>query len=211
MKKLFKLVYVENNAYELTKELPSDTHRYYYWLDDVVNNWCSCEHCRSLSPSDQQTIILNTILKGIQKADPMGKLAWLSYLDALLPPKKVKPDKGLFLEYAPIRRSLNHCLWDKRVKKNKVELEHLEDMLKVFDVKEAKVLEYWTDNSLLSHWTKPPRKYSINAVVMEKDVKKYAELGFTSVTAFGCYLGSDYRKLYGLPELSAYGEILMKY
>ena len=205
------LAYVEESAYQLTLALPSDTHRYYYWLDDVVNNWCSCEKCRELSTSDQQTVILNAILKGVRRADPSGKLAWLSYLDTLIPPKKVKPDAGLFLEFAPIRRSLEHSLWDKRVKKNRGEIAFLGDMLKVFDVGDAKVLEYWTDNSLLSRWTKPPKRYALRPEVMEKDVREYVKLGFENITAFACYLGADYRELYGMPELSEYGRILNKY
>ena len=32
----------------------------------------------------------------------------------------------------------------------------------------------------------------------------YEKLGFDSITAFACYLGKDYRALYGCPELSGY-------
>lgn len=205
------LSFLAERACELTKELPSDTHRYYYWPDDVTEHRCHCAYCRSLSASDRQTIMMNAMLSGIRKADPAGRLAWLSYQDTLVPPEKIKPDKGLFLEYAPIRRSPDHCLWDRRVKRNRGELRYLEDMLRVFDVREAKVLEYWTDNSLLSNWTKPPRPFTLNASVMERDLRGYAALGFTSVTAFGCYLGSDYRARYGMPDLSAYGRLLRQY
>ena len=43
---------------------------------------------------------------------------------------------------------------------------------------------------------------------MQKDVAFYRSLGFSSITAFGCFLGKDYTDLYGAADLSAYGKIL---
>ena len=74
----------------------------------------------------------------------------------------------------------------------------------VFGTKNAKVLDYWTDNSLFSGWKYPPKPFALNAEVMRKDVAFYRRLGFSSMTAFGCYFGKDYVDLHGVPELEAY-------
>lgn len=203
------LAMLTENARRLAELLPSDDHLYYFWLDDVSNGACHCEHCSRLTPSDQQMILVNAMLKGIRQADPEGCIAYLAYLDTLEPPAHVKPDEGVFLEYAPIRRSCDHAINDPTCEKNVIERAPLEKLLDVFGTKNAKVLDYWTDNSLFSGWKYPPRPFVLNAEVMRKDVAFYRQLGFSSITAFGCYLGKEYVDLYGAPELNAYGKNLI--
>ena len=43
---------------------------------------------------------------------------------------------------------------------------------------------------------------------MARDVEFYEGLGFESITSFSCFLGADYRALYGLPPVEAYARIL---
>ena len=131
-------------------------------------------------------------------------MAYLAYLDTLEPPTHVQPDEGVFLEYAPIRRSCDHAIDDPTCEKNVIERAPLERLLDVFGTKNAKVLDYWTDNSLFSVWKYPPKPFALNAEVMRKDVAFYRRLGFSSMTAFGCYSGKDYVDLHGVPELEAY-------
>lgn len=44
---------------------------------------------------------------------------------------------------------------------------------------------------------------------MQSDVQAYREMGFESITSFGCFLGADYRELWGEPPVKRYGEILL--
>ena len=44
------------------------------------------------------------LLRALRLHDPRASLAHLAYLNSLEPPKKVRPESGVFLEYAPIRR-----------------------------------------------------------------------------------------------------------
>jgi len=202
------LAHLSRSAAELAKLIPAENHLYYFWLDDVTNYRCNCPKCRDLSASDQQLLAVNAMQRGIRTVDPEGCVCYLAYHDAMEPPKRVKSDEGVFLEYAPIHRKLDRFIDDETCPENVAERAPLEDLIAFFGTKNAKVLEYWTDNSLLSNWTKPPKAFALNAEVMRHDVAFYHKLGFESITAFGCYLGQDYVELHGEPELAAYGEIL---
>jgi hypothetical protein len=63
-----------------------------------------CPQCRGLGDSDQALILENRILKALRFVDPGAQLAHLAYANSLVPPGSVKPDPGIFLEYAPINR-----------------------------------------------------------------------------------------------------------
>ena len=204
------LAYVADASRKLAKALPSQTHRYYFWLDDTATGGCQCPACRALSPSDQQTIILNAMLEGIRQVDPLGELAYLAYVSTLEPPRAVKPSEGLFLEYAPFHRDAHRPMADPASKENAAELKALPEILKLFDPARAQVLEYWMDNSLYSGWKRPPRPFTLDEAVMAEDVAFYKGLGFGSITSFGCFLGPDYEALYGEPPLAAYGRILAR-
>lgn len=202
------LDYLGMRAAELARRLSAENHLYYFWLDDVANYSCHCAHCRDLSPSDQQMIIVNAIQRGIRTVDPQACVAYLAYVDTLHTPTQIRPDDGVFLEYAPFRRRLDRPIDDVSCPENVSERAGLERLLDFFGRKNAKVLDYWTDNSLLSGWKYPPKPFSLRADVMRRDVEFYHRLGFESITAFGCYLGRDYADLHGKPDLTAYGNIL---
>lgn len=199
-----------DNAEQLARLLPSEDHMYYFWLDDSSGGSCHCPKCAHLTPSDQQMILVNTMLRGIRRFDAVGCIAYLAYNDSISTPVNVKPDKGVFLEYAPFRRSIDYAINDSACVQNVRECAHIESLLNVFGTKNAKVLDYWTDNSMFSGWKYPPKAFKLNAEVMRSDVKFYKSLGFNSITAFGCYLGKDYSELYGEPDLEAYGQILFE-
>ena len=202
------LHYIAEQSYRLARMLPSQTHRYYFWLDDTATTGCRCPQCRQLSPSDQQLRILNAMLEGIQQADPQGMLAYLAYVSTLTPPQATRPAEGIFLEYAPIQRDFHRPLADERCAKNVAERSQLPALLRFFGARQAQVLEYWMDNSLYSNWKRPPQPFSLDKAVMAADVAYYTDLGFQSVTSFGCFLGPDYEALYGQPPLLEYGRIL---
>ena len=198
------LEYLTHRAQELASLLPTEDHLYYFWIDDVSGYRCHCPKCAELSASDQQLTLVNAIQRGVKKSDPLGKTAYLAYLDAIRVPQNAKPEEGIFLEFAPIRRKTDVSINDPACSENRQEIADLENLLAFFGREDAKVLDYWTDNSLFSKWTYPPQSFMLNSEVMRRDVQYYEKLGFDSITAFACYLGEDYRKLHGCPELSGY-------
>ncbi len=203
------LEYVAARAEQLARLLNVDSDRYFFWLDDVSGCACHCEKCRALSVSDQQLIVVNAMLRGIRRYRADAKISYLAYHEAIAAPEKVEPLSGVFLEYAPFHRNAHKPLLDADCPENVQEAQSLHPLLSYFGTKDSQVLEYWMDNSMYSNWTKPPKQFKLDEAVMQADVKAYREMGFESITSFGCYLGADYRELWGEPPVKRYGEILM--
>lgn len=204
------LDYVAERTALLASLLDTGARKHYYWTDDVSGFSCQCPQCRGLTAADQQLRLVNAMLKGLKSRDPGAKLCYLAYHDALEVPKKVEPLDGVFLEYAPIRRDHHRPISDPECAKNSAEVAPLRELIRFFGAKDARILDYWMDNSLFSGWTKPPKPFRLDADVMQADVEYYASLGFEEITSFGCYLGPDYDALYGEVGLEEYGEILMQ-
>ena len=203
------LDYVAARAEQLARMLNVDSDRYFFWLDDVSNCACHCEKCRSLSVSDQQLIVTNAILRGIRRYKASAKICYLAYHEAIAAPQIVEPLRGVFLEYAPFHRNAHKPLLDPNCAENAQEARSLQPLLSYFGTRDSQVLEYWMDNSMYSNWTKPPKQFALDEAVMQEDVKAYRSMGFESITSFGCYLGADYRELWGEPPVKRYGEILL--
>lgn len=202
------LDYVSQRTALLASLLETGSSKYYFWADDVSGYACHCPACRALTASDQQMRLVNAMLRGLRMYDKAAKLCYLAYVDALEAPKKVAPLDGVFLEYAPIRRNHHRPLNDPDCAENRREAQPLHDLIAFFGAKDARVLDYWMDNSLFSGWKKPPKPFALDEETMRRDLDFYASLGFESVTAFGCYLGPDYQALYGEPPLKGYGALL---
>ena len=186
------------NAAALGRVLSPDTHDYYFWLDDAENNRCECEKCRTLSASDQSLIVANAIADELRRFDSSARVCYLAYLGTLTPPKSVKPAPGVFLEYSPMKRDRSIPVWeDDNVKRE------LDALFDVFEPGEAKILEYWYDNSMFSNWKKPPKKFTPDNERIAREIDFYRSLGVGNVTSFACYLGADYEALYGAPDFSA--------
>jgi len=203
------LDYVAARAEQLARLLNVDSNRYFFWLDDVSNCSCHCEKCRALSVSDQQLTVVNAMLRGIRRYRPDAKISYLAYHEAIAAPEKVEPLSGVFLEYAPFHRNAHRPLLDPECPENVQEAQSLRPLLSYFGTKDSQVLEYWMDNSMYSKWTKPPKQFKLDEAVMQSDVQAYREMGFESITSFGCYLGADYRELWGEPPVTRYGEIML--
>ena len=200
--------FLADRAEQLARLLPSDTHTYCFWPDNVSKSRCHCPSCRALTASDQQLMLMHAILRGVRRADPLGMVPFLAYQDTLEPPVHVKPEKGVFLEFAPIHRRPDRPIGDASCPENACETAHLPELLTLFGTEHAQVLEYWLDNSLYSGWKYPPRAFAAYDDVIAADAAYYASLGFEKVTTFACYLGEDYRRLHGMPDVSGYGRAL---
>ena len=190
------------NAAALGRVVSPDTHDYYFWLDDAENNRCECEKCRTLSASDQSLIVANAIADELRRFDSSARVCYLAYLGTLTPPKSVKPAPGVFLECAPMKRDRSIPVWqDETVKRE------LDALFDVFEPDEAKILEYWYDNSMFSNWKKPPKKFTPDNERIAKEIDFYRSLGVRNGTSFACYLGADYEALYGAPDFSAINRV----
>jgi len=203
---------VAKNARHYAELLPPDNHRYYFWLDDG-KPVCECPQCSEYSASEQALIVENRIIKELRRFDSKAQLAHLAYHNTMSAPRKVKPEPGIFLEFAPI-----HRVWDKPLSDenasgqvdHKEYLRLLQENLEVFPADTAVVLEYWLDVSLFSHWKKPAVKLPWNKAVCESDLKTYANFGIKNFTTFAVYVDSEYLRNYGndLQFLKEYGELL---
>ena len=202
------LDYIRERSAELARIFHSDTDKYYFWIDDVASASCQCEKCRALSPSDQALTLYNAIADGLRAVNPRAKQSYLAYYATLPVPTNVKKRDNVFLEFAPLARDFDVSLFDESREKNYSQVKTLPALLDFFGRVDAKVLEYWMDNSLFSGWKKPPKELHFNAKTCKADVNRYKELGFTSITSFGCFLGEDYRDLYCDADLSEYDKIL---
>ena len=195
---------VSDGAEALYRRLNGRFDRVTLWPDDITDGGCRCESCRKLSVADQALRITNAIVKGFRRADLGAKCGFLAYQDALEVPARVRPEPGVYLEYAPIRRDSAVPISDPA---NLHETRHIKELLEFFGVQDSRALEYWVDNSRFSNWTRPPQKLVFDAEVMRQDVRYYLSLGFRDLTSFACFLGPDYIALYGPPPYREYGEI----
>ena len=202
------LEYVSKGAEKLAEALNTPSHRYAYWIDDVTDAACHCEKCRRLKPADQALMITNAVIRGLRRRDPQAITGFLAYNDAMDVPEHTLPEEGVYLEYAPINRDSDVPIGDPCSAKNRSETAKLKDMLSLFGTENARVLEYWIDNSRFSNWTRPPKKLNFRADVMKRDVDYYYQLGFRDMTSFACFLGNDYEALYGEAPIKEYGAIL---
>lgn len=198
------LQHVVKNAIELFKSLPGNPQRASFWLDDAPDAFCHCEKCAHLSPSDQQLIILNAIVDGLRTVRPDAMVPYLAYFEALPAPTQVKPHEGIYLQYAPYLRDITKPINDAENQHNGEYIAHISNLLSLFGTKESTVLEYWYDNSLFSKYTKPPKELHVDNDVVRTDIAYYRALGFENISSFACYLGQDYRELFGMPDLSAF-------
>ena len=200
------LEFVSKRAAELATSLYGSSNNFYFWMDDGRSTHCHCEKCASLSPSDHQLTVLNAMLREIRKSIPDAKLAYLAYIDTIVVPEKIEPHEGIFLEYAPFEKYTNKS-------ENAGELiareqKMLKPLLKFFGETDAKVLEYWYDNSLFSNWKKPPKLFKLKEAEMNADIAELKDIGFDSIATFGCFLGEDYETLYGEVDITPFADAL---
>ncbi len=189
------------NAAELAKKLYGTTHDFYFWLDDVQGKKCNCEKCRELSASDQQLVFSNRLVRELKKHYPDARVPYIAYLSSLELPTKVRPEAGVFLEYAPMEKYVK-----KRPDRIEVEARALEPLLEFFGRDGAKALDYWLDNSLFSGWKKPPARFVLDRSALARDLEYYKARGVENITTFACYLGEDYEALYGEPDIEGYAK-----
>jgi len=198
------------NTRGLATLLPPTTGRYFFWGDDGAP-WCRCPKCASLTESDQALIVSNHLLKVVRGWDPKARIAHLAYANTLQPPKLIKPDPGIFLEFAPIDREYDKPLAAHGNPANQRNLQALDANLEVFGCEEAQVLEYWLDVSRFSNWKKPAQKLPFYPAAFASDITTYGSRGIRHVTSFAAYIDATYVRSYGDPPLDIYGTQLRQW
>ena len=196
------------NAVAIAETLRPTTGRYFYWGDDGLP-WCRCPRCRGLSDADQALLLENHLLKALRRRDEKASLAHLAYANSMAPPTQVRPEPGVFLEYAPIYRSYDRPYAEQAGADQKDPISALDANLQVFPAESAQVLEYWLDVSLFSKWKRPAVELPWRKDVLEADLAAYAARGVRRVTSFAVYVDAEYRRRYGEPTfIQEYGEAL---
>ena len=199
---------VASNALRLARQLRPTTGRYFFWGDDG-QPWCRCPQCREFSDSDQALLLNNHLMGALLKFDPRAQLAHLAYANTLAPPKRVKPEPGVFLEFAPIHRQYDLPIAQQTGPEARDVLKSLEENLRVFPADTAQALEYWLDVSRFSRWKRPAVKLPWRRDVVEADAQTYARLGLRHVTTFAVWIDADYVKRFGEPDaIQEYGQTL---
>ena len=191
-------------AAELSQALYGSGKDFYFWMDDGRGIHCNCPKCRSLSPSDQQYIALRAALCEIRRHIPDARMAYLAYIDTIEPPTAVENDGAIFLEYAPFEKYT--AKGEDREERISREKAMIAPLLDCFGRSDAKVLEYWYDNSLFSRWKKPPARFVLDESAMRRDVSEYREMGFSRASTFACFLGEDYEELYGEADIGPFSK-----
>ena len=198
---------VTQNARRLAAQLKPSTGRHFFWSDDGFP-WCRCRRCADLTNSDQELMVANAICLALRQDNPQACVAYLAYLCSLEAPRTIKPEPGVFLEFAPIRRSLTHPIDDPSCEENRKHWDALLKLLTLFSAAEAHVLEYWLDSSLASEWRRPARKVLYKEEVVARDVKAYCALGIQSITTFAAYIDGEYVARYGDADVCGYARHL---
>jgi hypothetical protein len=190
------------HATALAKVLRPTTSRYFFWGDDG-QPWCRCPKCRELSDSDQALLLENHLYKVLREQNDKALVAHLAYSRTLAPPKQVKPEGGVFLEYAPINRRYD-IPYAQQTDRIQVDGLHVLDAnMKVFHCETAQVLEYWLDVSRFSQWKKPAVELPWNKNVLLEDLDTYYSRGIRHITTFAVWIDADYLKRYGEPTFIA--------
>jgi hypothetical protein len=194
------------NAARYARLLPSDTSRYFFWTDDG-SPMCRCPRCIELSDSDQALLLENAMLDALRAVDPVATLAHLAYLRTMAPPTQIRPQAGIFLEFAPIERRHDLALEDDSEPSHQRLLEALDANLEVFGAEGAQALEYWLDVSRFAGWNRE-RIIPIpwNSEIFGADVETYRKRGIAHITTFAVWADGRYAENFGDPPLKEYGE-----
>lgn len=86
-------------------------------LADTAYNYCECEECKKLRPSDYYVMLLNEIDRELEKRNLETKITFIAYVDCMFAPKQERLNNpGRFqLQYTPISRSYTSSITEDTV------------------------------------------------------------------------------------------------
>jgi hypothetical protein len=194
------------------------TGRYCFWIDDG-QPMCRCPQCRGLSDSDQALILENALLDTLRQVDPRATLAHLAYLNTLPAPREIRPQPGIFLEYAPIMRRHDTPFGQRDAVQDRPDApthrEHLDDLdadLAWFGADDAQALEYWLDVSRFSSWKRDKiLELPWDPQILADDLHTFAARRIRCVTSFAVWIDDAYVRRFGIPPVQEYGAALPRF
>lgn len=195
-------------AQELAKALPSDTGRYLLFGDDVAQGTCHCPDCAPFTASDQALIFANRLLTAIRRVHPVAQVSYLAYHATLNAPRAVRPEQGVFVEFAPIQRCYRHTIDDPGCAVNRTQIQALDSLLEWFGNVPLHITEYWLDASRHSGWQRPFKGIPTDLGIMQRDIAAYVRMGASSIASYAVGCDADYWKAYGEPPVQQYGRAL---
>jgi len=79
------------------------------WLGDAFSNFCECDNCRKLTPTDMYVTLLNEIDEEFTRHGSQQKLVFLAYFELLYPPvtKRVGNEERFTLLFCPYGRDFS--------------------------------------------------------------------------------------------------------
>lgn len=91
-----------------------ETDVLHVWLADDCKNFCECEKCRGLLPSDSYVLALNKIDEILSARKIKTRIAFLAYCELLWAPVKykIKNEDRFILMFAPITRPFSQNISD---------------------------------------------------------------------------------------------------
>lgn len=173
------------------------TNGRYHFCPDDNRPWCFCRQCRELTWPDQNLLFANMLARILRRWDPKARVSYISYKPAIEAPVVVKPEKNVFLLFAPIERDYRHPLADEHTSRDAYYKRAAEELLACFGRRDSTVLEYWLDASMFSHWMTPRQKIPVSQRVMRADLAHYQSIGFEVISTFGAWVDQDYVREFG--------------
>ena len=91
-----------------------ETDVLHVWLADDCKNFCECENCKELLPSDSYVLVLNKIDEMLSARKIKTRIAFLAYCELLWAPVKYKIENEdrFILMFAPITRPFSQNISD---------------------------------------------------------------------------------------------------
>jgi hypothetical protein len=172
------------------------TGRYHFCPDDN-RPWCFCRECRQMTWPDQNLLFANMLARIVRRWDGGARVSYLSYKPAIEAPVAVKPEKNVFLLFAPIERDYRHPLVEQHTARDAYYDRAAGELLAWFGRRDSTVLEYWLDVSMFSRWMEPRQEIPVPARVMRSDLTHYQSLGFEGISTFGAWIDQDYVRTFG--------------
>lgn len=180
--------------------------QFFLWPDDENLPDCSSPQFRDYRVSDLTLNFSNEMNKLLQSRRPGAEFAFISYLRTWDPPRHVKPDPGVTLEWAPMNQSLGQALNDPNSPVNARMRNQLEQYLKLFPASTAQVLGYWLDDTLTSRTDLGHLLFRPSA--LQQELRYYRSLGIANVTSFGIFAKKDGFSSNAPPVVFLYPELL---
>ncbi len=176
---------IAEQAARLAARLGQRSHRYHLWQDDDLGGdiSCRCVACKALTPSKQNLILAQAILRGLRAYDSEAEISLLVYGET---DPDIEPQDGIFVEFAPFRRDHGRPMLCGE--KNRAYRLRLEGLLKKFPADKIEVLEYFLSYDYAG-FCRDGR--------VEQDMEYYRSLGIQRLSSFAVFPQEKYVQTHG--------------